>query len=294
MTSCCAVPLPRDRTHFVRDKDTFGGLYTWDIVLFLIPAMQTPLSPFEVPDSDPYAPPANLPILLPRDSGTSNITQEQYEHDDIVPDSDPPYPAWLPLIVPVGWPGSASASLGAISSGPQQLREEPPARSEESTGTVQAGAATRDPPYEHESMIENVETLLSWAPSKPVFNAFRYTPSESNDVSPCESPLIGPQGKYMEEPTSDDEMEYRRGVETEMEMDRLLYGSPYIAVLSSNPVDIPIDHHGEEPTSDDEQAWRDQLEGEIARERVAECPGAENRTRQGTESRGTEEGSSPV
>lgn len=98
----------------------------------------------------------------------------------------------------------------------------------------------------------------------------------------------------MEEPTSDDEMEYRRGVETEMEMDRLLYGSPYIAVLSSNPVDIPIDHHGEEPTSDDEQAWRDQLEGEIARERVAECPGAENRTRQGTESRGTEEGSSPV
>jgi hypothetical protein len=78
-----------------------------------------------------------------------------------------------------------------------------------------------------------------------------------------------------------------------MEMDRLLYGSPGIAVLRSRSVDIPTDFQGEEPTSDDEEAWRDQLEVEMAGKRVAECSDAENRTRQGLEHGGTEEGSSP-
>lgn len=86
-------------------------------------AMQMASSPYEVPNSDPYAPPEDLPILLGCDvshhdpnrpdrkgrkplprSDVFRTAGDQHESDDIVPDSDPPYPDWLPPIVPRGWP----------------------------------------------------------------------------------------------------------------------------------------------------------------------------------------------
>lgn len=81
-----------------------------------------------------------------------------------------------------------------------------------------------------------------------------------------------PPNSIIEEPTSDDEMEYRRGVEHETEMDRILYGSPEIRPGSA----ISIDQQGQEPTSEDERVWRDRLEMEMVQERANISLDAEN------------------
>lgn len=83
-------------------------------------------------------------------------------------------------------------------------------------------------PDDNNGMIENVETLLPWEPSKPIFGVFQYTHADASDGSGSEPWMGDPPNSIIEEPTSDDEMEYRRGVEHETEMDRILYGSPGI------------------------------------------------------------------
>lgn len=238
--------------------------------------MHCPSSPTEVANSDPYAPPEDLPVLLLsnavnqaqnqpdlslrtrtlKSTGNVSIVDEHHAPDDIVPDSDPPYPDWLPLVVPLGWPHvkSNDPTVAAASGG--KANRSRTAQSQSTGVTRRSIVSLEMMPAEPDSMIDIVETLLPWEPSKPVSDAYQYPYAESSDVSEPESFMGNFQNPVMEEPTSDDEIEYRRGVEDEMEMDGILYGSPEIRPSPG----LSISREGEEPTSEDERVWRGQLE----------------------------------
>ncbi|KAJ9091811.1 hypothetical protein QFC20_007541 [Naganishia adeliensis] len=231
--------------------------------------MQMASSPYEVPNSDPYAPPEDLPILLgcevshhdpnrPGRKGRKPLLRsdvfrtagDHHESDDIVPDSDPPYPDWLPLIVPRGWPLSDGSNIETVETGCHQRQYQ---ISTNPLGNIEvvkpSGEIPAESPDENNGMIENVETLLPWEPSKPIFRVFQYTHAAS--------------GGSGSEP---------RGVEHETEMDRILYGSPETRPGSA----ISIEQQGQEPTSEDERVWRDRLEMKMVQERADISLDAEN------------------
>jgi hypothetical protein len=225
-----------------------------------------------VPDSDPFAPPLDWVPLLPNRysehvqsvNAHSASTRRATTHlDDIVPDSDPPYPPWMEVLIPY------------------EPRIESPPRATTEGGEENVEAVRNTTPRQRtvrmerrieyvyfEEMVDTVETLFTMSPARYSYtNSLQQDapcPSShqdgvanrcSNDTSKSSLTATG----LMEEPSSEDEREYRRLVEYEMHMDHLQYGSSSLESLPSptqgGSTSLPAADRGPSPTSEDEREW---------------------------------------
>ncbi|KAJ9111248.1 hypothetical protein QFC22_006548 [Naganishia vaughanmartiniae] len=231
-----------------------------------------------VPDSDPFAPfdrqlaqDVGLYFVIPpgthvpMDSATTSSLltplPDVYLHGhqsprsrstSVVPDSDPPYPAHIQLLIPYERTDrpAPNGTGSFMSPGPTAPRVSIKPSEEDRAAYDMVDTAqslysfpschvpiqpTTSRIYIAEEMIENVETLCTWSPQRPLspldvgVGGLLSTSPEvmtgtTNNMR-LGAGAIDVGTSTIEEPTSDDELECRRRMEFEMDMDDLIYGS---------------------------------------------------------------------
>ncbi|KAJ9110412.1 hypothetical protein QFC22_006734 [Naganishia vaughanmartiniae] len=227
----------------VPDSDPFAPLdrqFARDVDLFFVfPPQALGFSPQRhvIPPSSPLTPlPEHYDLPTPCGGSVS-----------AVPDSDPPYPHHTQMLIPYEMAASPpdqapltprqlplGERLHDSSTTPPTVRNAAQVDEYGMIDTVQGlyylSAGRRYRVITQEEMIENVKTLATWSPPMlplAISRSSPIVPSVINTPMPSPIPIPPPRASYLifEEPTSDDELEYRRRLEEEMVMDELLYGS---------------------------------------------------------------------
>ncbi|KAJ9121889.1 hypothetical protein QFC24_004471 [Naganishia onofrii] len=206
------------------------------------------LSKHEVPDSDPYAPPAHWPILIPTGP------QSEAQH---IPDLD--YVPSKKVVIDY----SARTPPSAVPSGETRKVD----------GELYAVCRLPD---DHESLIDTVESLFSMSPSGSVgpYSSPDYVGRGQLSVSPPVMPFVDYDVDTSRKQAVKEGLEHGKETNKDSEMDR----APYEATPSPparwglcEPITSHLsDKASVSPTSTDERQWDERCQAEMRGKETSE------------------------